>query len=59
VYEGTTAAQVAEALQHRPTRLLSIGVPRRFMHGYGTAEEHDRELGLDITSSRERVLAFL
>jgi transketolase len=59
LYEGTTAAQVAEALAHRPTRLLSIGVPRQFIHGYGTPDEHDRALGLDITSIRERILAFL
>jgi transketolase len=59
LYEGTTAAQVAEALAHRPTRLLSIGVPRRFIHGYGKPDEHDRALGLDITSIRERILTFL
>jgi transketolase len=59
VYEGTTAAQVAAALSHRPTRLLSIGVPRRFIHAYGTHEEHDRALGLDIGSIRARIAAFL
>jgi len=59
LYEGTTAAQITDALVHRPTRLLSIGVPRRFIHGYGKADEHDRALGLDITSIRERILAFL
>ena len=53
------ATAVADALVHRPTRLLSIGVPRRFIHGYGKADEHDRGLGLDITSIRERILAFL
>jgi transketolase len=59
LYEGTTAAQVAEALGHRPTRLLSIGVPRQFIHAYGKPDEHDRALGLDMTSIRERILAFL
>ena len=59
LYEGTTAAQVTEALAQRPTRLLSIGVPRRFIHGYGSPDEHDRALGLDVTSIRERILAFL
>ena len=58
-YEGTLAAQVSAALAHRPTRLLSIGVPRRFIHGYGKPDEHDRALGLDITSIRERILAFI
>jgi transketolase len=59
LYEGTSAAQVAEALAHRPARLLSIGVPRRFIHAYGRTDEHDRALGLDMTSIRERILAFL
>ncbi len=59
VYEGTTAGQVAAALAHRPTRLLSIGVPRRFLKRYGTAEQHDAELGLDAGAIRERIRAFL
>jgi transketolase len=59
VYEGTTAGQVATALAHRPTRLLSIGVPRRFLKRYGTAEQHDAELGLDAGAIRERIRAFL
>lgn len=58
LYEGTSAWQVSAALAHRPTRLLSIGVPRRFIHRYGTQEEHDRDLGLDVASIRERILAF-
>jgi transketolase len=59
LYEGTTAARVAEALAHRPTRLYSIGVPRRFIHGYGRQDEHDRALGLDVASIRERIRAFI
>jgi transketolase len=59
VYEGTTAAQVAAALSHRPTRLLSIGVPRRFLERYGTSDQHDAELGLDVGGIRERVRAFV
>ena len=58
-YEGTTAGAVAAALAHRPTRVLSVGVPRRFIGRYGTPEEHDRELGLDVAGIRARILAFL
>jgi transketolase len=58
-YEGTSAAQVAAALAHRPTQLLSIGVPRRFIERYGTSAEHDAALGLDIRGIRERILAFI
>jgi len=58
-YEGTTAAQIAAALVHRPTQLLSIGVPRQFIDRYGTSAQHDAALGLDVRGIRERVLAFL
>ena len=58
-YEGTTAAQVIAALAHRPTRLLSIGVPRRFIERYGTAAEHDAALGLDVAGIRERIRGFV
>lgn len=57
--EGTLAAAVSSALAHRPTRLLSIGVPRRVLTGYGTREEHDRALGLDAPGIARRVQAFL
>jgi transketolase len=59
LYEGTTAAQVTDAFAHRPTRLLSIGVPRRFIHRYGKQDEHDRALRLDVASIRERIRAFI
>jgi transketolase len=59
LYEGTTAAQVSAAMAHHATRLLSIGVPRRFVTHYGTSEQHDRELGLDAHGIRERILPFL
>jgi transketolase len=59
MYEGTTAWQISAALSHRPTRILSIGVPRRFIHRYGTPEQHDRNLGLDVASIRARLDAFL
>jgi len=58
-YEGTTAGQIAAALVHRPTQLLSIGVPRQFIDRYGTSAQHDAALGLDVRGIRERVLAFL
>jgi transketolase len=57
-FEGTLAGQVAAALAHRPTRLLSIGVPRRAITSYGTMAEHDHEFGLDTAGIRERVRAF-
>jgi transketolase len=57
-YEGTLAAQVAAALSHRPTRIVSIGVPRAVHDRYGTYREHDAALGLDVRGLRERFLAL-
>ena len=59
-YEGTTAGQVAAALAHRPTRLLSIGVPRRFIE----ALRHEPSSttpssGSTCAAIRERIRAFL
>jgi transketolase len=58
-YEGTPAEQIAAALSHRPIQLLSIGVPRKFIERYGTSEEHDAALGLDVRGIRERIVGFL
>jgi transketolase len=58
-YEGTSAAQIAAALMHRPTQLLSIGVPRQFIERYGTGAELDAAFGLDVRGIRERILSFL
>jgi len=58
-YEGTLAPALTEALQHVPSRFVSIGVPRRFITTYGTREEHDRELGLDAAGIRRRITAAL
>lgn len=56
---GTLAAQVTSALQHRPIRLASHGVPREVFSRYGTIEEHDRAHGLDAAGIRARALALL
>jgi transketolase len=58
-YAGTLAAQVSAALAHRPTRLLSVGVPRAFSSRYGTAAQHDAALGLDARGVRGRIHQFV
>jgi hypothetical protein len=50
---------MADALRHVPSRFASVGVPRRFITSYGTAEDHDRELGMDVAGIRRRVVAAL
>jgi transketolase len=54
-YEGTAAPVVARALGDRPARYRFVGVPRRFIRAYGTREELDADLGLDVRGLHERL----
>ncbi len=58
-YEGTLLPALADALRHVPSRFASVGVPRRFITSYGTAGDHDRELGMDVAGIRRRLVAAL
>jgi transketolase len=58
-YEGTAMRAVAEALHHVPARFASIGVPRRFLHDYGTSAQHDHANGLDAAGIRRRLDGLL
>jgi transketolase len=60
VWQGSLTATVSQALEGISVQLASIGVPRRVLRDYGTAEEHDRALGLDaagIEAQLRRLLA--
>jgi transketolase len=59
LYEGTLSPFVASALVDVPSRIASVGVPRRFIHAYGTALDHDRALGLDEPGIRGRLTRIL
>jgi len=58
-YEGSAAPVLTEALAHVPSRFVSIGVPRAFIHGYGTPADLDADLGLDVPGIRTRLRAAL
>jgi len=57
--QGTSAAEVSAALDDRPHRLLSIGVPLTEHRKYGRADQHDRAHGLDAEGLRARISAWL
>lgn len=59
MYEGTTTAQVVGAFEDRAVRLLSIGVPREVVEGYGTVAELDAAVGLDEEALARRIGGFL
>lgn len=58
-YEGTVTGTFAAAVAHVPSRIDAIGVPRRFLRDYGTAAEHDRDLGLDADGIGGRLRSIL
>lgn len=54
-YEGTLAFDVQRALEGRWSRVVSLGIPRRFISHYGKAREHDVACGLTSASIRARL----
>ncbi|WP_229399346.1 transketolase family protein [Micromonospora okii] len=56
---GTSARVVGDALADRPHRLLALGVGRRELRRYGSADDHTRWHGLDAAGLRRSVSAFL
>ena len=57
--EGTSAHEISLAMEHRPHRLLSIGVPKAEPRRYGTRFDHDAANGLDAQGIKARVEHFL
>jgi len=58
-YEGSAAPVLTAALRHVPTRFVSIGVPRAFIHGYGAPADLDADLALDLKGVRTRLARAL
>lgn len=56
---GSSTSRVAEALLHRPHRLLSIGTGTDELRNYGRPEEHDAAWGIDEAGIRRRIVEFL
>ena len=56
---GTSAHVIADALRHRPHRLLALGVGRRDLRRYGTPEDHAAGHGLDAAGLRTSMADFL
>jgi transketolase len=58
-YSGALAVDVLEALEDVSFELRCHGVPRRFLTGYGSAEEHDRAIGLTAEGIRAKLARLL
>ncbi len=57
--EGSSAAEIDQALLDIPHRTLSIGVPNVELRAYGTVAELGSLAGLDATSIRRRISDFI
>jgi transketolase len=57
--QGTSTAALAEVLDDRPLRLLSLGVPPVELRRYGSPAEHRAAHGLDPAGLRTRIRDFL
>jgi transketolase len=58
-YAGTLIPEVTAAMDDIPVRAEAIGVPHRLITRYGTPEQHDHDLGLDVASVRAQIARFL
>lgn len=56
-YEGSTSFLFQKAWGG--ANILDIGVPRQFIRSYGNRDEISKELGLDLTSVRNKVAEFI
>jgi transketolase len=57
-YEGTTSYFVLSAMKGKPISIENIGVPRIFLTNYGTEEEQNTKLMLDVDSITLRLKLF-
>ncbi|GHO81279.1 transketolase [Ktedonobacter sp. SOSP1-85] len=58
-YEGALVPDISAALEDIPTRVKAIGVPRQFLHRYGTLEQYNAALELTPEEVRQRIEQFL
>jgi transketolase len=54
-YAGTGVSAVVQALAPAWLRVEAVGIPRRVLSNYGTADEHDAALGLTAAGIRARL----
>ena len=58
-YEATSSVVLAETFRGVAATITYLGVPRSFIHSYGTPDELDADLGLDVAGLRARITGVL
>ena len=58
-FEGTLAHSITREMQEKKIKLLSIGVPHRFLTEYGRVADHDLMCGLNTEQIKARLEQFI
>jgi transketolase len=58
-YQGSINHTIVESLQSFKYTIFNIGIPRRFLLNYGTKEQHDLNLGLDVVGIKNKITICL
>ena len=58
-YTGTLTHHICASAAPRPVCVTSVGVPHAFLTHYGTANEHDKAIGLTPENIRTKIQALL
>ena len=58
-YKGSINHIISECLQTKEYNLYNIGIPRTFLTNYGTKQEHDVNLSLDLKGIKEQITKCL
>jgi len=58
-YEGCLNYEINKVFSDKKFSVLNIGVPRKFLTNYGSKEEHDIALNLDIISLTKKITDYV
>ena len=58
-YSGPVLQRMSSYLESNDLRVLQIGIPRKFLTNYGTAEEHYSNLGFAPNELHQRIKGFV
>lgn len=58
-YEGTIDYLINKSLYDKLFKIYHIGIPRKFLTNYGTKQEHDIDLMLDVNGINKRILSWI
>ncbi|MAH44601.1 hypothetical protein CMI37_02170 [Candidatus Pacearchaeota archaeon] len=58
-YTGTTYKNILESCKGKSLTIDGTGIPDKFLHSYGTRNEHDQALGFTVDNIKNKINTFL